>query len=161
MQVTLFLDVEGCLHPNEVWRVPGQGLVLRGGGKLFMHAPRLIEALTPFDVAIVLSSSWVPEVGIAATKREMPKELAARVVGATFDRRRARRWSQLTRYAQIAAYVQQFAIERWLAIDDDVFGWPARERHRLISPQSAVGLTSLDIELLVERLRALTSGGGA
>jgi len=156
MQVTLFVDADGCLHPNDVWRVPGQGLVLRGGGKLFMHAPLLIEALKPFDVAIVLSSSWVAELGLRETKRQMPKELAARVVGATFDRRRARRWSKLTRYAQIAAYVQQFAIERWLAIDDDVFGWPARERHRLISPQPAVGLTPLDIALLIERLQALT-----
>jgi len=57
----LFLDFDGVLHPDEVYLVHGRP-VLRDDGSLFMWAPLLAEALTPFpDVQIVLSTSWVRE----------------------------------------------------------------------------------------------------
>jgi hypothetical protein len=155
MPVTLYVDVDGCLHPSEVYLVPGQVPELRGPGSLFMHAPALAAAVAPFDLAIILSTSWVHAVGLAAVTERLPQALANRVAGSTHDGVRAVQWSQLSRFAQISAHVRAHNVLRWLALDDDTWGWPAHERHRLISPQPAVGLAQPDLELLVRRLGAL------
>ena len=42
--VVLFLDFDGVLHPDDVYRTR-HGLELRAPGALMMHAPLLVELL--------------------------------------------------------------------------------------------------------------------
>jgi hypothetical protein len=60
----LYLDLDGCLHPDAVYEKPGSG----GGPfifgypdhRLFEHARLLEDVLAPYPrVRIVLSTSWV------------------------------------------------------------------------------------------------------
>jgi HAD domain in Swiss Army Knife RNA repair proteins len=155
--VTLFLDFDNVLHPGEVYRVPGRGVVLRGPGQLFEHASALEMALEPFvDVRIVLSTSWVPALGYSRARKHLPTRLAARVVGATYHSRHTPDWHRQTRYQQIHDHVRRHGLgTRWVALEDDVEGWPDSEYDRLIVPSGPRGLQSADFELLKQRLRSL------
>jgi hypothetical protein len=65
----LFLDYDGVLHPEQVYLVDGRPK-FRGEGTLFMWAPILIKALSPFPkVKIVLSTSWVRLRGFNRAKK--------------------------------------------------------------------------------------------
>jgi hypothetical protein len=58
----LYLDFDGVLHPEDVWRRPGWGPYVASppGHQLFEHADLLVELLAPYpDLRIVLSTSWV------------------------------------------------------------------------------------------------------
>jgi hypothetical protein len=80
--VILFLDFDGVLHPDAVYRPHNRPLELRGPGSLFMHAPVLEEILADFpDVGLVLSTSWVQAIGYEKTLKKMPASLKARVTG--------------------------------------------------------------------------------
>lgn len=155
--ITLFLDFDGVLHPDSVYREPGRGIHLRGGGGLFMHAPALEEALEPFPaVQIVLSTTWVSVLGFASAKKRLSTALQDRVVGATYHRRHTVTWESQTRYQQIIAHVIRRGLgARWVAVDDETEGWPPDRRQHLVSPQSAVGLQPADIQLLTQRLQQL------
>ncbi len=62
MSCVLYLDYDGVLHNDSVYRVRGQGIVIRDG-VLFEWAHYLVEALRPYpDIRIVLSTSWVRDV---------------------------------------------------------------------------------------------------
>lgn len=42
----LFLDFDGVLHPDAVFRRSDGRIELRADGELFMRTPRLVEALS-------------------------------------------------------------------------------------------------------------------
>lgn len=155
--VTLFLDFDGVLHPDDVYIADGRDVALKNGGVLFQHAAALEEALLPFPtLRIVLSTSWVRVFGFSAAKERLPLGLQGRVADATYHRRYSPEgWAGWSRYTQIHGHVTRRKLTRWLALDDDTTHWPATERHRLVSPQPAVGLQPDDLEMLVTRLRAL------
>jgi hypothetical protein len=150
----LFLDFDGVLHPDAVYLVRGRP-VLKGEGSLFMWAPKLIEALDPYqEVNIVLSTSWVRHLGFTKAKNRLPQSLAKRVIGATWHSAMLQTdedgylanqswYDQATRYGQIARYVSRAKLshEQWLAIDDDVAGWPEALRDRLIATDGETGLS--------------------
>jgi len=148
----LFLDYDGVLHPDAVYLVQGRP-VLRAEGKLFMWTPQLIEVLADFpSVRIVLSTSWVRELGFQRAMARLPEPLRSRVIGATwhsgmtrqsegFPRTVAPWWDAATRYRQVRRYVDRAALADWVAIDDHPEGWAPRDLHRLVKTESATGLS--------------------
>jgi hypothetical protein len=158
----LYLDVDGVLHCDSVYRAPGRGIYITRG-RLFEQAPALETALKPFpQLSIVLSTSWVEAVGYSGTLKRLPVALRLRVVGATYHRKHTPTWRMQTRFNQIVADVARRRIgDRWLAIDDDAFGWPDSMRQHLILTKGSIGLQPEDLALLVQRLTTRLGCGEA
>lgn len=138
---TLFLDFDGVLHPDEVYRV-GERIVLRMDGfSLFEWSEVLDELIAPYpSLQIVLSTSWVRILGFEVARAYLPESLQRRVVGATWHQTAPRGWERLTRYEQIQLSVVRHRHERWLAIDDDSHGWSDEQRSNLVLTDSLLGL---------------------
>lgn len=138
---TLFLDFDGVLHPDEVYRV-GERIVLRMDGfNLFEWAEVLSELIAPYsELQIVLSTSWVRQLGFEVSRAYLPESLQRRVVGATWHETVPRGWDKLTRYQQIQRNVATHRHERWLAIDDDCRGWSDEHRSNIVVTDSLLGL---------------------
>jgi hypothetical protein len=92
----LFLDFDGVLHPDAVYRRRGYGVVLHKpslppefhDAKLFGYAGHLVDILKDFPaVRIVLSTSWVSSLRFSTALSRLPPLLQARVVGATYHSR--------------------------------------------------------------------------
>jgi len=150
--VILFLDFDGVLHPDAVYLRHSGQIELRTEGALFMWADRLAEALQHHpDVRIVLSTSWVRNIGFHRARKALPVELAAKVVGATWHSAMGKGWPDYipwdnqTRYEQIKAYLARLSAphpHRWIAVDDDAQGWANAELHRLIQTDPNLGLSA-------------------
>lgn len=141
----LLLNFDGVLHPADVWFGPGQGLRLGPlfeSHSLFEHARMLESLLAPHkDVLIVLSTSWVPAIGLPEAKARLPEGLARRVVGATFDPSiHGRSFGAVAHGYQVLEYVQRHNISNWIALDDEASNWPEQERERLIQTHAVHGL---------------------
>lgn len=148
----LFLDFDGVLHPDAAYLVHGKP-ALKADGELFMWAPILIDVLaTRPDIRLVLSTSWVRELGFKRARARLPEALAQRVIGATwhsamllqadpaYSAQYSTWWDRVTRYQQIARYVERAQLMNWIAIDDDGEGWAGSARHRLVLTNSDTGL---------------------
>lgn len=149
----LFLDYDGVLHPDEVYRERGRP-VLRVEGRLFMWSGFLVDALAGYpDVRIVLSTSWARELGFARARRFLPPLLRWRVIGATWHSAmaideefrplgRETWWDQATRYEQIKRWAHRAAVKDWIAIDDQPEGWAKADIDRLVQTDSSLGLSA-------------------
>jgi hypothetical protein len=156
INMIIFLDFDGVLHPDAVYRPRNKALELRAPGELFMHAPILEEALSFYPEAqIILSTSWVRMLGYERTLEKMPPNLAARVTGATWHKHMAQGgldpFSWMTRYEQIIAHINRHGVQKWLAIDDlhsgtEVVNWPKQHRHLLVLTEEAKGLGCLEAQ---------------
>ncbi|MGV8865072.1 MAG: HAD domain-containing protein [Pseudomonas sp.] len=159
----LFLDYDGVLHPDAVFRMR-HGLELRAPGHLLMHADLLAEILQDFpQIKIVLSTSWVRLLSFRRARGVLPASLQQRTVGATWHSRMPRAplygYDLYTRYEQIRAAVTAAGLTRWIAIDDDPdYSWPANDS-RLIrcDPDFGLGAMSTQNELR-EKLAKITDG---
>jgi len=147
--VILFLDFDGVLHPDAVYRERGRP-VLRDRGELFMWSGLLIDVLASHpEVRIVLSTSWAREFGFSRARRYLPPALRSRVIGATWrsamlhddDHRPGNWWDQAARHEQIKRWASRAAVQDWVAIDDQPEGWPDAERAKLVQTNSATGLS--------------------
>jgi len=150
----LFLDYDNCIHRSDVYRTTN-GLVHGDSrGALFEYAPLLEQLLAPFpQVQIVLSTSWVREVGFDRARDAIPQAgLRARVVGSTYDPRilTASNFLALQRGTQILQYVKRQRLYMWLAIDDRRDGFESCT-DRLIHCQPGVGLGDRDVQALAAR----------
>lgn len=145
------------------------GPVLRGEGELFIWVDLLFAALADYSkVQIVLSTSWVRMLGFSRARDYLPESLRERVIGGTFHSAMKRIdegqwaayysnrtwWDSATRYQQIKRWATLANIDEWLAIDDDVEGWPETEWGRLIQTDPDTGLAGTDV---LDRLQALLS----
>ena len=154
---TLFLDFDGVLHPDNVYR-EGRRVVLRADGfRLFEWVGILDDLLAPYPtLQIILSTSWVHVLGFDVAYSQLAEALRRRVVGATWHQTVPRRWDNLTRYAQIQHAIQRHRLTRWLAIDDDGAGWATEHREHLVLTDSLLGIgESAAQEELREKLKAL------
>ena len=145
LSVVLYLDLDGVLHPDAVYAVPGKGIELRGhpGHALFEHAPLLVSLLAPYpSVRIVLSTSWVAERGYSRTKRRLGTELAERVIGATYHSRHMQNHGSgqlclpyfgLSRGRQVLNDVGRRRPAHWIALDDCDEGWQGYRRHLVLT----------------------------
>lgn len=154
----LFLDFDGVLHPDEVY-ITRSGPQLRGDGELFMWTPLLDELLQHFPkVSIVLSTSWVRQLGFSKAKKRLPPSLQAKIVGSTWhssmekDLSHIVWWDQATRHDQIVRYIARSQVTDWIALDDDAQGWDSAHSHRLVLAQSLHGLSD---PLTLARLKDL------
>lgn len=155
----IFLDFDGVLHPDCVFRVPGRGLVLRAEGhQLFESAPILEAILSPYPkVQIVLSTSWVRILGFDRTVSRLPAPLNKRVVGATWHSQMDQQeWIARSRCEQVLQYAVRHRLRAWIAIDDDDDHWHCAWRHALVRTDGDHGLSDIEAqEVLNARLQAL------
>ena len=142
----LFLDYDGVLHADDVYRTK-KGIALKSGGTLFEHAHILAAAIEPHpEVNIVLSTSWVRELGFSRAKKYLPLVLQDRVSGSAYHTGyesvdfTGTPWGLLTRYEQIIRHVSRHNITNWIAVDNDNEGWPESQVHRLIHTDDWLGL---------------------
>ncbi|WP_432258348.1 HAD domain-containing protein [Cupriavidus sp. TMH.W2] len=181
VEMIVFLDYDGVLHPDAAYYVQSRRrsyIELRADGELFMWMPILERLLEPYsDVKIVLSTSWVRELGFSKARAFLSPWLQSRVIGGTWHsmmsqhregfHRISERWSELTRYQQIARYIStKKPGDSWIAIDDDILGWDQSVAHRLVATDPSTGLSDpATQELLIERLYACAHssdrGGGS
>jgi len=159
----LYLDYDGVLHPDAAYWHPKRGVYLHGqpGHALFEYAAVLEAVLDPYpNLGIVLSTSWVPEMGFTRACKRLPDSLAKRVVGATFRSRHMQRRQELARFdtdaydagslklsyhtlprgQQVWQDVLRRRSSQWLALDNDDEGWPEAERKRLVLTDDMAGL---------------------
>jgi hypothetical protein len=145
--VVLFVDFDGCLHPDSVYLHPKHGPFLRNAPRhhLFEHAPLLEEVLAPYpQVRIVLSTSWVRRYrgSIARVARRLTPSLQARVIGAAYHSRMdANAFGEAPRGVQIWHDVLRRRPAAWLAIDDDDKGWPASCLDNLVRTDPVLGIS--------------------
>ena len=144
----LYLDVDGVVHPSEVYwfRKFGPRLVNCAGHALFEHCELLDRELQPYpEVRIVISSSWVVHYrgSLRRIASNFTPGLRARVIGATFHTQMNREEFVATpRGVQIWEDVVRRQPTWWLALDDDAFAWPAWCRSRLVLTDALLGLAS-------------------
>ncbi|WP_405045766.1 HAD domain-containing protein [Pseudomonas aeruginosa] len=161
--LVLFLDFDGPLHPDAVFRTR-HAMELRAPGQLFMHAPLLVEILKVFpEVKISLSTSWSRTLGFRRARACLPTELQTRTVSSTWHSRMPRwplqGYDTATRFEQIGAAVRTAGLTRWVALDDDpLSSWPdtGPEREHLVLCDSVAGLAEPRIQQeLTQKLQAL------
>ncbi|MDO3622828.1 HAD domain-containing protein [Ralstonia pseudosolanacearum] len=158
MASVLFLDFDGCLHPDNVHRVDGAPVLLTEGNELFEHVQLLVDALEPYpSLQIVLSTRWVPVFGFDESVARLPASLRSRVAGTIHEFCNDRwEWAELSRFDQVMRYVDGKGIESWLALDDDNHAWPESYEKRLVCPKPRLGVGELRIQQeLANKLRWL------
>lgn len=159
-QNVVYLDFDGVLHPDAVYRHREAPYIrLRAPGhELFESCGVLERALLPYpEISIVLSTSWVSEFSFELSRESLSPALERRVVGATFDSQRFDRFSYatLTRYEAVQHDVEHRRPIRWLAIDNDAEGWPNTARGRLVRTPDDLGLACRKAQTdLARKLRA-------
>lgn len=164
----LFLDFDGVLHPDAVYRTK-KNIVLRSESTLFQWVDNLAAALEPHPaVRIVLSTSWARHLGYDRAKSYLPTPIKDRVVGATWHsamaqnldgpKHRTTWWDQVYRFEQIDRYAGRANLDNWLAIDDDAIGWPDEKAPNLIHTDPSTGLSDERIlRLLAAKLSDMSN----
>lgn len=152
----LYLDFDGVLHPEDVFRHPRRGVYLGGnypGHALFEHAELLVALLEPYpDVRVVLSTSWVRVLRYQRALRYLPERLQMRVIGSTFHTRMNKdSFLALSRGQQVLGDAGRRRATQWLALDDDAEGWPDSHRAHLLQTDPVLGLAAV-MDDLTERL---------
>ncbi|MDI1258258.1 HAD domain-containing protein [Aquabacterium sp.] len=140
----LYLDYDGVLHPEGVYRDRHRGKYLGdeyAGHHLFENSNLLRELLEPYPgVRIVLSTTWVRILGFTRARSYLVPELAERVVGATYHSAMQRGvFAQLTRPQQVLADVTRRCPSTWLAIDDITDGWPDKNLPNFVATDPRYG----------------------
>lgn len=149
----LYLDYDGVLHHDAVFRSPKRGIYLDSslapGRRLFEWTEFLVQAIQPFpQLEIVLSTSWVRVLGYTSARSYLPPELFSRVVGATFHRRvhggdavRGVSGYRPDRGVEVMRDVSRRQPWEWVAVDDTDEGWPAEHRDRVVLCDPSTGLS--------------------
>jgi hypothetical protein len=143
----VYADYDGCVHPSQVFWRPRTGPFLNCPGHvLFEHVGLLERELTPYpEVRLVLSTSWVVRYrgSVRRVAANLGRSLAQRVVGATFHSQMNRmEFEWATRGQQVWADVIRRKPTAWLALDDDVVGWPLWCQSRLVQCDPMLGIAA-------------------
>jgi hypothetical protein len=150
-----YLDYEAVLHDGNVLRNRTRGMsIVTPGRQFFEWMPILDDLLAPYpDLKIVLSTTWVRELGFDRARQELSASLRERVIGATFLHPKMIRseFDMMARGMQILGDVQRRKPAHWFALDDDDFGWPAKFRDNLILTHEGTGLSEPAVQEQVRR----------
>lgn len=174
-EVVLYVDFDGVLHHEAVLWKPRSGAFVcqksAPGHTLFEWAHYLEEALAEYpEVGLVLSSSWCVWPGYGKAMKRLSPSLRTRFLGGTFHRRHhgADPWvrsafQETPRWRQIFEDANRRTPGAWLAIDDDVDGWPVHLWPNLVACDGSVGLSSKQVraELRNKLANALRRNGKA
>lgn len=150
----LYLDFDGVLHHEDVWRHPRRGLYFgaKGAGHtLFENAQLLEQLLAPYpEVAIVLSTSWVRSLRYSHAAARLPLSLRERVIGATFHTRmKANAFDSLTRANQVLEDVARREPGAWVAVDD-ALGWPTDVLAHFVLSDPTAGIAAPSVTMDLE-----------
>lgn len=147
-ELVLYLDYDGVLHhENVIWH-PRRGAYLQAPERyrMFQHTALLEQVLAPHpQIFIVLSTSWVRRYGFARTAKRLPLPLRERTVGATFHselRHVEQAFADTPRGIQILRDVHLRQPRDWLALDDDLMGWPEDYRHKAVASDPYEGISA-------------------
>lgn len=164
--VVLYLDRDGVVHHEAVLWHPRVGIYMSpyeaAGHALFEWAPLLEVALEPYPaVALVLSSTWCIRPGYSATLKRLPPSLRSRFIGGTYHKRvhGADPWNlsmfrATPRGVQVMDDVLRRKPRQWIALDDDLEGWPDTTRRHVVECHGATGLSNPEVQReLKERLQ--------
>lgn len=161
MSPVLYVDYDGIFHASDVRVTPEEPLrprVYERGEPtdqpLFRFMSLLELLLAPYpELKIVLATSWVRVFGYEFAVEQLSPGLRARVIGATTFPAR-------TRFDSIAIDAEGRGLTRWLALDDDLCGWPEDRRYQVVAPTNPVlGLAQPGVAAeLAAMLEALCSG---
>lgn len=133
---TLFYDVDGVLHPNDV-----------GNLSCVSHLVSIINKVP--SLQLIMSSNWRETMDEEFFERVFPNEILERTIGftpvlETYPYRRQR---------EIEAFAAHFGLNRYLCIDDQErlyeSGWPnlyAIDRSRGLDEKSSENIASYFIE---------------
>lgn len=159
--VLTFLDFDGCLHHEAVFWNPKIGPYLKAPERyrLFQHVTLLEELLAPFpEVRIVLSTSWVVHYGYGKTLKKLPVGLRERCLGATYHSHMpGDGFTYLPRGEQVSNDATRRNPQGWLALDDNVIGWPDATRTNLVQTDPYEGISPPEIQAAIkEKLLQLT-----
>ena len=147
-KTTLFLDIDGVLHPAGAVSQNPDGTISMIGA--FRWEGILRDCLSDFpDVALILHSTWrLMWDTDEELKQHLPAWLGARLNGTTPR-------TVMSRFASIQQYCKDHAVERYVIVDDEPAAFP-KCLPELIVCDSRTGLTGDSIEALVWRaLKAL------
>ncbi|MFM0074437.1 HAD domain-containing protein [Paraburkholderia sediminicola] len=166
--LVLYLDFDGVLHPEDVWRRPGTGPYVASppGHVVFEHAALLERCLESYpELRIVLSTSWVLVFrSVRKVARRLPPALRRRVVGATFHGRMDPVWFRsIPRGVQVWGDVCRRQPEAWVALDDDDAGWPSVCRGNLVRTDPVLGISApavlMELQTRLAAMHRLEEGG--
>lgn len=144
MRPTLFLNLDGVVHPRATQYVVGGG----GDGRPrpFAWSDKLERIAESWDLDVVLQTSATMVLGYERVKSMAPPWLQQRISGFTDEKIR---WLTLyearkvnTSFGVIKRYVDKHELRTWVAIDDSDDGWPQdstlRKRLVLCDPDRGV-----------------------
>jgi len=165
-ELLLVLDFDGVLHHENVRWDKDRGLYLGAPARysLFQHAQLLAEVLAPHpEVLIVLSTSWVRMFGFIETAQRLPEALRDRTIGATWSPEMQDLGDSLAampRGLQVLRDVQLRQPRDWLAVDDDLVGWPEAHLHKVVQSDPYEGISASPVlDELKMKLAAMCAGG--
>jgi hypothetical protein len=136
----LFLDFDGVLHPAGAKRNVGD-LARLPLLEAFLREPAHEK------VGIVISSTWREAYPLSRLREHFSADLRGRVLGGTpvldeFD-------SDHARYEEIKAWLEAHPrVTRWVALDDDVEGFPGHRRKTVVFTDPVTGLTEANLDAL-------------
>lgn len=165
-ELVLYLDYDGVLHHENVLWHPRRGAYLHAPERyvLFQHVALLEEVLAPYpNLKIVLSTSWVRQYGFSRTAKRLPQSLRERTVGATFHselRHLEQAFADTPRGLQILRDVLHRQPRDWLAVDDDVIGWPEAHLHQVVQSDPYEGISAPAVLEELRRKLAVMCGSG-
>jgi hypothetical protein len=138
-KITIFLDIDGVLHSTQ--------LPLK---KQFECLPILVKSIEPFlnQIEIVISSSWRFHFDIADLAGLFPTTMSAVIVNTTGDAH----IGKFARYFEIKNYVRDFAVKKWIAIDDSQYEFPDPLPCNIILCNPRFGFTTHEAKRLIKIL---------
>ncbi len=150
-----YLDYDAVLHDGNVLRNRTRGMYIKTPGRTFFEwMPILDELLKPYpDLKIVLSTTWVRELGFNEAKHELSPALQERVIGSTFLHPKILKadFDTAPRGVQILGDVERRKPAQWFALDDDALGWPGKYRDHLIQTSDQLGLSDPQVQQQVRQ----------
>lgn len=142
---TLYLDFDGVLHPDEVYRRADGSIFVKNvpgmEASLFMWASGLEERIADRDVQVVLSTSWVKALGYQRALARLPGGVVSKVVGSTYHSSQWLEWDYYNRYQQIQQHATRHRIATWLALENDVKDWTPAANHHLCTCDNVTGIS--------------------
>jgi len=162
-QPLLYLDFDGVLMHERVLYDAQRGPYLDAPERysLFQHAQLLADLLAPHPkVLLVLSTTWALRYGLRGAMQRLPESLQARVVGATYELARPDDFfANMPRGEQVALDVERRLPSTWLALDDDMVGWPKWTEARVLFTDPYEGISPCQIQATLRaRLEQLSAG---